>query len=142
MKNKSVHSCRFDHHAKFHCIMTTLNKRFKIEFERGELEKSFYYLFVNSTNCSGFRHYCCGFSKIAYFWSDFERYSVLGICLWNPKQRRRSKRNSKVADSATNLILVCCGIRLQCTECAVWPRNETLCLCNIGVFLLSFSNYK
>ena len=35
MKNKSVHSCRFVHHAKFHCIMTTLNKLFKVEFERG-----------------------------------------------------------------------------------------------------------
>ena len=34
MKNKSVHSCRFVHHAKFHCIMTTLNKLFKIKFER------------------------------------------------------------------------------------------------------------
>ena len=43
MKNKSVQNCRFVHHAKFHCIMTTLNKLFKIEFERwggGELEKS------------------------------------------------------------------------------------------------------
>ena len=42
MKNKSVHSCRFVHHAKFHCIMTTLNKLFKIKFERGggKLEKS------------------------------------------------------------------------------------------------------
>ena len=30
MKNKSVYSCRFVHHAKFHCIMTTLNKLFKI----------------------------------------------------------------------------------------------------------------
>ena len=36
MKNKSVHSCRFVHHAKFHCIMTTLNKLFKIKFEGGE----------------------------------------------------------------------------------------------------------
>ena len=36
MKNKSVHSCRFGHHAKFHCIMTTLNRLFKIEFQRGE----------------------------------------------------------------------------------------------------------
>ena len=34
MKNKSVQNCRFVHHAKFHCIMTTLNKLFKIEFER------------------------------------------------------------------------------------------------------------
>ena len=40
MKNKSVHSCRFVHHAKFHCIMTTLNKLFKFEFERrGETGK-------------------------------------------------------------------------------------------------------
>ena len=34
MKNKSVQNCRFVQHAKFHCIMTTLNKLFKIEFER------------------------------------------------------------------------------------------------------------
>ena len=34
MKNKSVQNCRFVHHAKFHFIMTTLNKLFKIEFER------------------------------------------------------------------------------------------------------------
>ena len=40
MKNKSVHSCRFVHHAKFHCIMTTLKRLFKIEFEREALEKS------------------------------------------------------------------------------------------------------
>ena len=40
MKNKSVHSCQFVHHLKFHWIMTTLNKLFKIDFERGELEKS------------------------------------------------------------------------------------------------------
>ena len=41
MKNKSVHSCRFVHHAKLHCIMTTLNRLFKIEIQRGgELEKS------------------------------------------------------------------------------------------------------
>ena len=35
MKSKSVHSCRFVHHANFHCIMTMLNKLFKNEFERG-----------------------------------------------------------------------------------------------------------
>ena len=39
MKNKSVHSCRFVHHAKFHCIMTTLNKLFKIKFEGVETGK-------------------------------------------------------------------------------------------------------
>ena len=40
MRNKSVHSCRFIYHAQFHCIMTRLNRLFKIEFERGKLEKS------------------------------------------------------------------------------------------------------
>ena len=40
MKNKSVDSYRFVHPAKIHCIGTRLNKLFKIEFERGELEKS------------------------------------------------------------------------------------------------------
>ena len=83
----------------------------------------FYHLFVDSTNCSGFHKHCCGFRKLAYFWSDFERYNDLGICLWNPKQHRRSKKSSNVADSATNLIVACCGFRLQCRECTVWPRN-------------------
>ena len=40
MKNKSVHSCHSVHHAKFHCIMTTLNKLFKIEFERGDWKRA------------------------------------------------------------------------------------------------------
>ena len=29
MKNKSVQNCRFVHHAKFHCIMTSLKRLFK-----------------------------------------------------------------------------------------------------------------
>ena len=83
----------------------------------------FCYLFVDSTNRSGFHKYCCGFRKFAYFWSNFERYNDLGICLWNAKQHRRSKKSSDVADSAPKLILACCGFRLQCRECTVWPRN-------------------
>ena len=83
-----------------------------------------YYLFVDSTNCLELSNYGCGFCKIAYFWCNFERYSVLGNCLWNPKKRKRSKKSSKVAESRTNLILVCCGIRLYCTECTGWPRND------------------
>ena len=39
MKNKSVQNCRFVHHSKFHCLVTTLNRLFKIEFERGETGK-------------------------------------------------------------------------------------------------------
>ena len=33
-EKKSAHSCRFVHHAKFYCILTTLINVFKIEFER------------------------------------------------------------------------------------------------------------
>ena len=40
INNKSDQNCRFVHHAKFHCIMTTFNRLFKIQFGRGELEKS------------------------------------------------------------------------------------------------------
>ena len=40
MKNKSVHSCRFVHHAKLHCLMTTLSNLFKIEFERGNWKRA------------------------------------------------------------------------------------------------------
>ena len=86
----------------------------------------FYHLLVDATNCSGFRKYSCGFRIFAYFSSNFERYNGLGICLRNPKQHNRSKKSSNVADSATNMILACCGLRLQCRECTVWPRNETI----------------
>ena len=48
MKNKSVHSYRFVHHAKFHCIMTTLNKLFKNNFERGgETGKEPFYVLLS-----------------------------------------------------------------------------------------------
>ena len=40
MKSKSVHICQFVHHANFHCIMTTLNKLFKNEFERGDWKRA------------------------------------------------------------------------------------------------------
>ena len=40
MKNKAVYSCLFVHHAKFHCIMTSLNKPFKIEFEGGKWKRA------------------------------------------------------------------------------------------------------
>ena len=83
-----------------------------------------HYLFVDSTNCSGFRKHGCGFRKFAYFWSNFERYSVLGIYLWNPKQQRRAKKCSNVADSTSNPIWACCEILLQCAECTAWPRND------------------
>ena len=35
---------KFVHPAKFRCIMLTLNKLFKTEFERGKLEKSPFFL--------------------------------------------------------------------------------------------------
>ena len=72
-----------------------------------------YDLFVDPTNFFGFRKYFCGFRKFVYFWSNFEPYNVLGLCFWVPKQERRSKKNSHIADFATNLILACSAIRLN-----------------------------
>ena len=48
MTNKYVHNCRFVHHAKFHCIMTLLNKLFKVEFERGETGKEPFFELTSS----------------------------------------------------------------------------------------------
>ena len=76
-----------------------------------------YHLFVDSTNCSGFRKYSCRFRKIACFLSSFEWYIDLGICLWNRKQHRISEKSSNTADSATNLILACCRFHLQLADC-------------------------
>ena len=77
-----------------------------------------YYLFVDFTNCSGFR----------LFLSSFERYKVSCISLWNPKQQRRSKKSRFVADSATNLILARFGIQSQGTECTVLPQNAGMAI--------------
>ena len=42
---------------------------------------------------------CCGFHQnllrilqSCLCWSDFEQYSLLGICPWNPKQQKNTKR--------------------------------------------------
>ena len=70
---------------------------------------------------SRFDTFCCEFRKFACFWSAFEQYSVLAIRPRNPKQQRKSKKNSSVAESARNLIFACSGIRLQFTKCTVWP---------------------
>ena len=64
----------------------------------------------------GFLKYSCKFHKFAYLWSDFKRYNDLGTCLWNPKQHKRSKKISNVADFATNLRVSCCGFHLHCRE--------------------------
>ena len=32
-------NCRFVHLVKFHCIVTTLNRLFKVEFERGDWKR-------------------------------------------------------------------------------------------------------
>ena len=52
------------------------------------------------------------------------------------KTQRRSKKSSIVSNSPTNLILACCGIRLQCTEYTVWPRNV-----NCKSFSSNFRNF-
>ena len=53
---------------------------------------TYYFLFIDSTNCSGFRKFffslrkfCCGFRKVACFWSNFQQPSVSAICPWNAK---------------------------------------------------------
>ena len=57
---------------------------------------------MDFTNGSGFcklycrfHKWCCGFRKVACFWSNFEQYSVLTICPWSPKQQRRLKKKQK-----------------------------------------------
>ena len=63
------------------------------DFATAQLNYTFVLLFV------------CGFHKLFWipqiqlriphirlFWSDFDRHSVLGICSWNPKQPRRTRK--------------------------------------------------
>ena len=40
-----------------------------------------YYSFLDSRTCSEFCKHCCRLPKLAYFWSDFELYSVSSSCL-------------------------------------------------------------
>ena len=68
-------------------------------------------------------HFVADSAKLLCFWRGFEQQSVLAIYPRNPKKQRRSKENSIVADSATNRIFACCGIRLQFTKCTIWSRN-------------------
>ena len=79
--------------------------------------------------------FVCGFHKLLWIPQTRLRISQIRLflerfwtvqCFMNPKQQRRSKKHSNVAESATNLIWACCGIRLQCTECTVWTRNVIL----------------
>ena len=97
-----------------------------------------YYFYVDSTKCSGFCEYNYGFHKFAYFWIDFERYNILSICLCNPKHQRRSKKSKNVVDSATNLILTCCGTCSQSTECTVWPRNAIIVIVKSPLSILTW----
>ena len=100
-----------------------LHLQLRIPRQLQSTERIYYHLFIDSTNCSGIRKFCCWFREVACFWSIFEHYSVLVICPWNPKQQRTSKKSNNVADSQTNLILACFGICLPFTKCTVWPRN-------------------
>ena len=53
------------------------------------------YLCVDSTNCSGFRKYGCGFRKFAYFWSSFERYTLKGVFFVESKTAKQQGRSKK-----------------------------------------------
>ena len=72
---------------------------------------------------SGIYTFNCRFPKVACFGSNFEQYSVLAICPWNPKQQRRSKKNSNFAEFGTSWTFSCCGICSQFNTYTVWPRN-------------------
>ena len=92
------------------------------------LLNTYYDLFVDFTYnfgfrnfCSGFHNICRGIRKVAFLWSDFEQYRDLAICPWNPKQQKRSKKISNIADSTSILFLACCRIRLQ------FPIPLTIC---------------
>ena len=94
---------------------------------------------VSATAQFNFLHvslFVCGFHKL--FWFPHIRLQILQICLFleqfwtvhclrylfaESKTAKKIKENSNFADSATNLVWTCCGIRLQCTEWTVWPRN-------------------
>ena len=77
MKNKSVHSCQFFPHAKIHCIMATLNKLFKNEFESAETEKEPRNLarYCDSITRSRSILWYFKFFKLYLFWNEY--------CLWN-----------------------------------------------------------
>ena len=79
MKNKSVHSWRFVHHAKFHCIMTTLNKLFKIEFERGELERSQYVIVIYQQGVCN-RYFFLSIGEFDHIVFDWRSGKVSGFC--------------------------------------------------------------
>ena len=66
MKNKSVQNCRFVHHTKFHCIVTTLIRLFKIEFERGNWKRA------NAFNDLKSSYYSRIFVWVS-FWGDFDK---------------------------------------------------------------------
>ena len=66
--------------------------------------------------------FVCGFHKLFWIPQIQLRIQQIGLFLeqfWAVQWFRYN-----VADFATNLILTCCGFRLQCRECTVWPRTE------------------
>ena len=100
MKNKSFQNCRFVHHVKFHCIMTTLNRLFKIELERGGTGKE--------PGGKGKRAEPAYLQKFA-LWQGKETYFVksksiwrgkgiqvekyLVICVWHPRMQNKTIEN-------------------------------------------------
>ena len=84
MKNKSVQNCRFVHHAKFHCIMTTLKELFKIKFERGGgtgKEPKLFIIFI--------RKFCGKIFDLVRFSTIDVSFAVLKICF----QQKSEKSN-------------------------------------------------
>ena len=91
--------------------------------------------------------FVCGFHKLIWtlqirmqipqfrlFLERFLTVQCFRYLFVESKAAKKIKKSSKVADSATNLILACCGIRLQCTECTVWPRNGICFFLRMSLF--------
>ena len=88
-------------------------------------------MFLEPTNCSGVRklfflripQIFLWIPQSCLFLEQFWAIQGFSYCPRNPKQQRRSKNNSNVANSAIFLFLTCCKILLLFTKYTVWPRN-------------------
>ena len=80
-EEQSVHSCRFVHHAKLHRIMTTLNRLFKIEIQRGGTGKK-PYLDSRSVCCvvSSRVDQCCSYQKSCFLYRILSPLSL--VCFY------------------------------------------------------------
>ena len=85
---------------------------------------------MGSADCSGFRKLCWGFlnfflriSQSCLFLEHFWAKQCLSYLYVEFKTAKNIQEKSNVADSATIVFLVWCGILWQFTKCSIWPRS-------------------